>query len=49
MLEVPDQYIEIRGLYHICLLGSRSFRTSNFDLSTEPSDMDTSTEEIDVV
>jgi len=45
MNEVPDQFFEIRGLFHICLLGSSQFKLTNYELSIvededEESDID---------
>ncbi|CAG9325901.1 unnamed protein product [Blepharisma stoltei] len=33
LMQIPDMLEGIKGVYHICLLGSKCFRTSNFDLS----------------
>lgn len=32
MLNYPDQFIEMRGIVHICLLGSKEFKASNYEL-----------------
>jgi len=32
MMDFPDQFIEMRGLVHICLLGTKEFKASSFDL-----------------
>ena len=32
MLDYPDQFLEVRGLIHICLMGSTGFKTSSFDI-----------------
>jgi hypothetical protein len=32
VLEFPDQFLEVRGQVHFCLIGSTSFRTSSFDI-----------------
>ena len=34
MAETPDQFANIRGDFHIGLLGAREFKNSSFDLMT---------------
>jgi hypothetical protein len=32
ILDFPDQFIEIRGIFHFCLMGSKDFSIGTFDL-----------------
>ena len=38
MLDIPDQFIPMRGLYHFCLMGSKSHDGINFNLALSCSD-----------
>lgn len=37
MLDVPDIFIEMRGIFHICLLGSKTFKSSGFEFNLDSS------------
>jgi Rab-GTPase-TBC domain len=38
MMSFPDQLVTMRGLYHFCFMGSKPFKSTNFDLSVLSSD-----------
>ena len=37
ILDFPDQFVEIRGIFHFCLMGSKEFNTGTFDIKEEVS------------
>ena len=37
MLDIPDQFIAMRGIFHFCLMGTKPFKAFNFNLSIQNS------------
>ena len=37
VLQIPDEFIEIRGVFHFCLMGSKEFNNGTFDIKEKAS------------